>query len=54
MAAHNKGKKNRKIGRNAVKCMRYMIEGRREKNRARKILRHLKSHPNDRAAETSL
>lgn len=47
MAAHNKGKNNRKIGRNAAKCARYSAEGRREKNKARKILRHLKRHPND-------
>lgn len=31
-----KGKKNRKFGRNTVKCARYRAEGRREKNKARR------------------
>jgi hypothetical protein len=32
-----KGKKGRKIGRNLAKCQRYKVEGRRERNKARKI-----------------
>ena len=31
------GKKNRKYGRNLVKCAQYRSEGRREKNKARKL-----------------
>lgn len=34
--APKKGKKNRKHGRNKVKCKRYREENRREKNKARK------------------
>ncbi len=36
MPAHKGGKKNRKFGRNKVKCARYQAEGRREANKARK------------------
>lgn len=32
----HRGNKNRKYGRNKVKCARYRAEGRREKNKARK------------------
>lgn len=35
-------KKGRKIGRNKVKCERYRLEGRREKNKARKAAKRLK------------
>lgn len=31
-----KGKKNRKFGRNKIKCARYRAEGRREKNKESK------------------
>jgi hypothetical protein len=41
------GKKNRKWGSNKAYCLRYKNEGRQEKNRARRIKRHLKRHPND-------
>jgi hypothetical protein len=44
------GKKNRKHGRNADCCARYRAEGRQEKNRRRRILRHLRRHPNDKEA----
>lgn len=37
-----KGKKNRKHGRNKKFCERYRLEGRREKNKARKAIRHAK------------
>jgi hypothetical protein len=40
--ARKGGKKNRKWGRNKVKCERYRREGRREKNKARKAARHEK------------
>jgi len=35
-------KKNRKFGRHKAHCARYKAEGRREKNKARKIKKHLK------------
>jgi hypothetical protein len=41
------GKKNRKWGNNKAYCQRYRAEGKQEKNRARRINRHLKRHPND-------
>lgn len=37
--ARKKGKKNRKYGRNLIKCARYRAEGRREKNKARKAVK---------------
>ena len=47
-------KKGRKIGRNKVKCEAYRKAGRRERNKARKIRKHLKFHPNDLAALATL
>ncbi len=50
----DKGNKNRKYGRARVGCERYRREGRREKNKARKLKRHLKNQPGDRAATAAL
>lgn len=36
-----------KKGRNKAFCDRYRLEGRREKNKKNKLLRHIKKHPND-------
>lgn len=36
------GKKNRKHGRNKAFCERYRAEGRRERNKERKRIRHMK------------
>ena len=44
------GSKGRKIGRNLVKCQRYRDLGIREENKRRKLLKHLKKHPNDPSA----
>ena len=44
------GKKGAKIGRNKAGCLKYRTEGRREKNKARRAVRHIKAHPNDRLA----
>lgn len=44
MSQQKKGRKGRKIGRNKVKCERYRAEGRREKNKQRKILKALKKN----------
>jgi len=38
---------NTKSGRNREFCLRYLNEGRREINKRRKIVRHLKRHPAD-------
>jgi hypothetical protein len=48
------GKKGRKVGRNKVKCEAYRKSGRREINKARKIRKHTKFHPNDLAALAAL
>lgn len=45
--ARRGGKKNRKHGRNKEFCDRYSREGRRERNKARKLTRHLKKFPSD-------
>jgi hypothetical protein len=47
---HKGGKKNRKHGRNKKWCERYRAENRRAKNKAKRLARHLKHHPNDRQA----
>lgn len=48
------GKKNRKWGRNENSCARYRAGGQQEKNRVRRIRRHLKRFPNDRQALRAL
>ncbi|MBI2039919.1 hypothetical protein HYT18_02505 [Candidatus Microgenomates bacterium] len=50
MSTISGGRKGRKIGRNKAKCERYRLSHRREKNKIRKILKHLKKHPNNTAA----
>lgn len=52
--APKKGKRNRKWNRNRAFCLRYRNEGRQEKNRARRINRHLKRFPNDDSARKAL
>lgn len=49
-----RGKKNRKHGRNADKCKLYRLAGRRERNKERKLRRHLDSHPADAQARQAL
>lgn len=49
-----KGGGARKIGRSKVKCARYLSRHQREKNKNRRIKKHLKFHPNDKAAEEAL
>jgi hypothetical protein len=48
--ARKTGKKNRKWNRNKLFCQAYRNENRREKNKARKLLRHLRKHSNDNVA----
>ena len=48
--ASSSGGKNRKHNRNKLRspsAKAYLAEGRREKNKNRRIARHLKQHPND-------
>jgi len=46
------GKTNRKYGRNKVCCARYTAEGRQEKNKQKKLTRHLAAHPSDTGQKT--
>jgi len=45
---------NRKYGRNKAKCARYRELGKRVKNVARRIKRHLKKHPEDLQSQAAL
>lgn len=50
-----KGKKgSKKYGRNKIKCERYSREKRREKNKIRKIRKHLRTHPRNKVAQKRL
>lgn len=40
-------KKGRKVGRNAVRCKAYRTSQRREFNKARRIIKVLRKHPNN-------
>lgn len=52
MRSRKKGKSGtRKYGRNLNSCAEYLREHRREKNKIRKIIRHLKAHPHDEASQ---
>jgi hypothetical protein len=42
-----KTKKGRKVGRNSLSCQRYKLEHRREKNKLRRLRRHIKVHVAD-------
>lgn len=54
MAKAKEGKKGRKHGRNEKWCQTYKARGTREKNKAAKIRRHLKKHPNDAQASKAV
>ncbi len=55
MPIHKGGKKgSRKYGRNMSKCKQYRDQGRRESNKGRDLLKHLKAHPNDKVAMKAL
>jgi hypothetical protein len=49
-----KGKKNRCHGRNKSFCTRYRNSHQRERNKARRLGKHLARHPNDRCALAAL
>ena len=44
----------RKVGRDKKKGERYKLQGKREKNKIKKILHHLKNHPDDYCAIEAL
>lgn len=50
MADKKGGRKGRKIGRNKAWCNAYRLSERRSRNKALKIARHLRHHPNNRTA----
>lgn len=52
--ARKKGKTNRKHGRNASFCARYLKSGRRAINKKTKITKHLKEHAQDLCAKDAL
>lgn len=50
----NKSKRNRKWGRNKLFCEMYRRIGRREKNKAIKLKKHLALYPGDNCARVAL
>ncbi len=42
-----KGKGSKKIGRKVPWCKNYRLQGKREKNKAKKVAKHVKKYPND-------
>jgi hypothetical protein len=49
-----KSKKLRKVGRNANFCLCYKNENRQEKNKIKKLVRHLAKFENDNCAKVAL
>ena len=41
---------NKKHGRSKEKCLAYKARGQRERNKLRKLHKHVRKHPNDKAA----
>ena len=55
MATQKKGgKKGRKVGRNEARCKRYRVQNRREKNKLRRMRKHVLRNPEDTAAKEAL
>lgn len=52
--SNNKGGGARKYGRNTLRCESYRKANRVAKNKARRMLRHLKAHPDDASAAKAL
>lgn len=42
-----KTKKGKKVGRNSLSCQRYKLEHRRERNKLKRLKRHLNKFPHD-------
>ena len=49
-----KSKKNRKVGRNSNYCLVYKNTNRREKNKVKKLMKHLAKFTNDNCAKVAL
>lgn len=49
----NRSKKNRKFERNKIWCANYRARGQREKNKAKKLAKHLSRHPADNTARNA-
>ena len=49
-----KSKKHRKHGRNSAFCLRYKNENREEKNRIKRLVKHLSRFSNDNCAKVAL
>ena len=54
MSGQKTGGGGRKYGRNAAYGIRYKAEGRRRKNKIRKLKRHMKAFPKDRQSAATL
>lgn len=54
MASKAAGGKNKKQGRMKVWCKNYATRQQRERNKTRRLIRHLKVHGGDMVAEASL
>lgn len=54
MAKKHSGGGSRKIGRNKIKCELYRTRHTRERNKVRKIFKHIKRHPNNLQAKKRL
>ena len=48
------GGKSRKVGRNALSCKSYKNSNRREKNKIRKLKKHLRWFPDDKCASAAV
>jgi hypothetical protein len=46
--------KSKKVGRNSASCKAYKLSNRREKNKSRKLSKHLKKFPDDKVAIAAL
>lgn len=54
MAGAKNSKKQRKYGRNAAYCLSYKNFNRREKNKIKKLVKHLARFSNDNCAKTAV
>lgn len=49
----SEGKKGRKVGRSKIACNTYRLQEKREKSKARKLLKHLARVPDDEKAQAA-
>lgn len=54
MSGAKDSKKQRKVGRNAIYCKAYANTNRREKNKIKKLQKHLIRFPDDKAAKDAI